>query len=93
MGEEEQKELLELREQLADFTIIKKELELLKKTNEQLRESNQKLFLKATNSQEDEEEEEEEEFKSSLLGEKFDLSILDKEELNFIKELEEEEFN
>ena len=88
--EELQEEVLQLKEQLKSLTQDNENYlnQMNDKDNriKELEEYNQKLFLRATSSIK--EEKPKEEFKSKLLGEY--ANLLDDEELELLKELEED---
>lgn len=88
--EELQAQLLELQDKYKSLeeiaTTQKTVIEQSESKVKELQEHNQKLFLRVTTPVE---EQKEEEYVSKLLGEEY-TKVLDKKELEFIKEIEEE---
>lgn len=89
--EELQEELLNLKENLSilmeDNKVLKQQVEDKDNRVKELEQYNQKLFLRASATQ-NQQTEEKEEFKSKLLGEY--VSLLSDDEIEILKELEEE---
>lgn len=89
--EELQEELLSLKENLSvlmeDNKVLKQQLEDKGNRVKELEQYNQKLFLRASATQ-NQQTEEKEEFKSKLLGDYIDL--LNEDEIEILKELEED---
>ena len=89
--EELQEELLSLKENLSilmeDNKSLKQQVEDKDNRVKELEQYNQKLFLRASATQ-NQQTEEKEEFKSKLLGDYIDL--LNEDEIEILKELEEE---
>lgn len=89
--EELQEELLNLKESLSilmeDNKVLKQQVEDRENRVKELEQYNQKLFLRASATQ-NQQTEEKEEFKSKLLGDYIDL--LNEDEIEILKELEED---
>ena len=89
--EELQEELLSLKENFSilmeDNKSLKQQLEDKDNRVKELEQYNQKLFLRASATQ-NQQTEEKEEFKSKLLGDYIDL--LNEDEIEILKELEED---
>lgn len=89
--EELQEELLNLKESLSvlmeDNKTLKQQLEDRENRVKELEQYNQKLFLRASATQ-NQQSQEKEEFKSKLLGDYIDL--LNEDEIEILKELEED---
>lgn len=89
--EELQEELLNLKESLSvlmeDNKTLKQQVEDRENRVKELEQYNQKLFLRASATQ-NQQSQEKEEFKSKLLGDYIDL--LNEDEIEILKELEED---
>lgn len=89
--EELQEELLNLKESLSvlmeDNKTLKQQVEDRENRVKELEQYNQKLFLRASATQ-NQQTQEKEEFKSKLLGDYIDL--LNEDEIEILKELEED---
>lgn len=89
--EELQEELLSLKENFSilmeDNKSLKQQLEDKDNRVKELEEYNQKLFLRASATQ-NQQTEEKEEFKSKLLGDY--INLLNEDEIEILKELEED---
>ena len=89
--EELQEELLTLKDDFKTLTednkVLKQQLEDKDNRVKELEQYNQKLFLRASATQ-NKQTEEKEEFKSKLLGDY--INLLNEDEIEILKELEEE---